>query len=141
MTRSIASGVRSLKSTLRHALAAKTIHAACRDAGHAWRARTLDPVTTIWLFALQMLHANTACTHVVRLMPGIRATDSAYCQARNRLTRDHTTATVGWSFHDERFDYDDLYRLTQPERGTDDGSGYTQSTDKPGRPLPLARRP
>ena len=85
MASSIASSARSLKSTLRHALAAKMIHAACRDSGHAWRVRTLDPVTTVWLFALQMLHANTACTHVLRLMPGIRATDSAYCQARKRL--------------------------------------------------------
>jgi len=85
MTTSIASCVRSLKSTLRGALAAKTIHDACDEVGHTWRARTLDPVTTIWLFALQMLHANTACTHVVRLMPGVHATDSAYCQARRRL--------------------------------------------------------
>lgn len=85
MANTIASSVHSLKSSLHVALAAGTIQHACREAGHAWRSRVLDPVTTIWLFALQMLHANTACTHVLRLMPGVQATDSAYCQARKRL--------------------------------------------------------
>ncbi len=83
------------------------------------------------------LHNQTDKPHI----PPIYELVHTYDEVSNRLTRDNTTATLAWNFHDERFDYDDLYRLTQPERGTDDGSGYTQSTDKPGRPLPLARRP
>ena len=35
--------------------------------GHLWRDRILDPVTTVHLFALQILHGNTACPHVPRL--------------------------------------------------------------------------
>jgi hypothetical protein len=44
----------------------------------------LDPVTTIHLFVLQMLHGNTACSHVPRL-GGIACSGEAYCQARSRL--------------------------------------------------------
>ncbi|MEO6811812.1 MAG: hypothetical protein ABI353_22110 [Isosphaeraceae bacterium] len=41
-------------------------------------------MTTIYLFLLQILHSNTACQHVVHLGDGT-FTDSAYCQARQRL--------------------------------------------------------
>lgn len=85
MTASIASAVDSLKSRLRESFDPDLIHLVCRAVGHRWRARVLDPVTTIWLFALQILHGNTACTHSARLMPGVQTTDSAYCQARKRL--------------------------------------------------------
>src|SRR5262249_61549988 len=60
------------------------IEAACRQEGHTWRRRLLDPVTTVYLFLLQILHGNTACQHVVQF--GCWTfTDSAYCQARKRL--------------------------------------------------------
>jgi hypothetical protein len=51
---------------------------------YSWRRRILDPATTIYLFLLQVLHGNTACTHVVHF-GGWSFTDSAYCQARKRL--------------------------------------------------------
>lgn len=85
MTASIASTVDSLKWRVRESFDPDLIHLACRAVGHRWRTRVLDPVTTIWLFALQILHGNTACTHSARLMPGVQTTDSAYCQARKRL--------------------------------------------------------
>ena len=44
----------------------------------------LDPVTTVHLFLLQILHGNTACTHVTRL-GRVSCTGEAYNQARNRL--------------------------------------------------------
>lgn len=85
MTSSIADAVAELNSGIRDALDPQTIHQACAGAGHTWRDRVLDPVTTIWLFALQIIRGNTACQHVVRLLPNVRASDSAYCQARSRL--------------------------------------------------------
>ncbi len=85
MTRSIARAVAELKSSIRESLDPQIIRDACQQVGHRWRVRLLDPVTTILMFALQIVHANTACTHVARLMPGVRTTDSAYCQARQRI--------------------------------------------------------
>src|SRR3954463_10608780 len=65
-------------------LAKETIEEACRQANYSWRKRVLDPATTIYLFLLQVLHGNTACTHVVHF-GNWSFTDSAYCQARKRL--------------------------------------------------------
>jgi hypothetical protein len=60
------------------------IEDACRQEGYSWRQRLLDPVITVYLFLLQVLHGNTACQHVVQF--GCRTfSDSAYCQARKRL--------------------------------------------------------
>jgi len=56
----------------------------CREAGAKWRARTLTPVITIYVFLLQILHRNTAMTDLPRLS-GQVFTPSAYCQARQRL--------------------------------------------------------
>jgi hypothetical protein len=57
----------------------------CREIGYtAWRNRALTPVTTMQLFLLQVLHGNTACSHLPHLS-GLRFTATAYCQARARL--------------------------------------------------------
>jgi hypothetical protein len=56
-----------------------------RKCGHRWRERLLSPVTTIHLFVLQVLDCNTACAHLPRLS-GMAFSDSAYCQARARLS-------------------------------------------------------
>lgn len=56
----------------------------CREVGHRWRDRLLDPVTTIHLFILQIVNGATACAHVSHL-GGMVFTTSAYCQARARL--------------------------------------------------------
>jgi hypothetical protein len=61
------------------------IHAVCREIGYtAWRNRLLTPVTTMQLFLWQILHGNTACSHLPHLS-GLRFTAAAYCQARARL--------------------------------------------------------
>jgi hypothetical protein len=57
---------------------------ACAEAGHKYRKRSLDPVTTIKLFLLQILHGNVACNFVPHL-GGKDVTGSAYCAARGRL--------------------------------------------------------
>jgi hypothetical protein len=58
--------------------------ALCRSIGHVWRERHLDPVATLQGFLLQVLHGNTACSHVPRLL-GKAVTAEAYGQARSRL--------------------------------------------------------
>ncbi|MGH8071456.1 MAG: hypothetical protein ACRERE_40750 [Candidatus Entotheonellia bacterium] len=57
----------------------------CGEIGYtAWRDRVLTPVTTIQLFLWQILHGNTACSHLPHLS-GLRFSAAAYCQARARL--------------------------------------------------------
>jgi Transposase DDE domain len=73
-----------LRQDLAAHLSPDSIEEACRQANHHWRRRVLDPVTTVYLFLLQILHGNTACRHVVHF--GVwNFSDSAYCQARKRL--------------------------------------------------------
>jgi hypothetical protein len=54
------------------------------QAGHVWRQRVLDPATTLALFILQVLHGNTAITHL-RHLSGLTVAASSYCTARGRL--------------------------------------------------------
>jgi hypothetical protein len=56
----------------------------CQDVDHTWRERQLGPVVTTYLFLQQVLHGNTACSHL-RHLSGIPVDPSAYCQARSRL--------------------------------------------------------
>ena len=76
-----------IKEDFAKLVGASAIHAICAALGHGWRDRKLDPVTTVHLFLLQILHGNTACGHV-RHMVAIAFTASAYCQARARLPVD-----------------------------------------------------
>lgn len=84
MARSILAAVTRIKSELAHFLAPEFIRRICQSVGHVWRERVLDPVTTLQLFALQILHGNTACPHVPRL-GAVECTGEAYGQARQRL--------------------------------------------------------
>ncbi len=102
-----------LRQDLAACLTPQAIETTARQAGHSWRKRVLDPVTTIYLFLMQVLHGNTATQHVVHFGDWT-FTDSAYCQARERLplavfqrllkataaaVRDATTATSDWFGH------------------------------------------
>jgi DDE family transposase len=61
------------------------ILAACGEVGYTtWRDRVLTPVSTIQVFLLQVLHGNTACSHLPHLA-GLRFSAAAYCQARAKL--------------------------------------------------------
>jgi len=63
----------------------EAIHAACEAVGYtAWRDRLLNPVITVQLCLLQILHGNTACRHLPHLA-GFYCSASAYCQARAKL--------------------------------------------------------
>lgn len=81
---SILSILMRLRQDIGEILEPETIGEACRRAGYSWRNRKLNPVATISLFLLQVLHGNTACQHVVQF--GEWAfTATAYCKARKRL--------------------------------------------------------
>jgi len=56
----------------------------CVENGHVWRERLLGPAITLRLFLLQILHGNTAITHLGHLS-GIGFTAASYCEARIRL--------------------------------------------------------
>ncbi len=56
----------------------------CRDLGHHWRNRELDPATTLALFMQQVIHGNAPCSEV-RHLACQDFSASAYCQARSRL--------------------------------------------------------
>ena len=102
-----------LRQDLTADLSPDAIEQACREQNYSWRNRLLNPVTTISLFILQILHGNTACQHAVHFGRW-NFTDSAYCAARKRLPlgvlrrlaervaerlRTVTTAPSTWSGH------------------------------------------
>ncbi len=84
MVPTITDALRRVKDDLSQLLRPEAILELCRQCGHEWRQRVLDPVTTIHVFALQILHGNTACAHLPHLA-NKRFNASAYCQARARL--------------------------------------------------------
>jgi hypothetical protein len=79
-----ATTLRRLRQDLAAGLSPQAITDACEAVGHRWRDGALNPITTVYLFLLQVLHGNTACQHVVHF-GGWAFSASAYCQARKRL--------------------------------------------------------
>src|SRR3954451_1508948 len=73
-----------LRQDLAAGLSPRAITDACQAVGHRWRDGVLNPITTVYLFLLQVLHGNTACQHVVHF-GGWTFSASASCQARKRL--------------------------------------------------------
>lgn len=73
-----------IKQDLEPFLPEASIVDACREAGHQWRERKCGPVRTVHLFLLQVLHFNTAMTHLRHLAKApVQA--PAFCRARMRL--------------------------------------------------------
>ena len=56
----------------------------CRDAGHLWRDRVFNPLVTLRVFLLQILHGNTAINHL-RQLSSLCFSAGSYCDARIRL--------------------------------------------------------
>ena len=81
---SITAALERIKQDPLGAITPAAVEEVCRELGHRWRDRDLDPATTIALFVQQILHGNTPCTEVPRLV-GASFTASAWCQARSRL--------------------------------------------------------
>lgn len=84
MFANIAYALQQIKSDVSRAFDAAWIVRICVELGHQWRERELDPVTTVRGFLLQVLHGNTACSHVPHLL-GKSVTGEAYGLARARL--------------------------------------------------------
>lgn len=81
---SILPALRKVRKDLAGLLERRTVDRICRELNYTWRKRQLDPFTTLHLFILQVVHQNTAMTHLRRLA-GETFSASAYCQARQRL--------------------------------------------------------
>ncbi len=81
---SILPALREVRKDLAGLLERRTIERICRELNYTWRKRQLDPFTTLHLFILQVVHQNTAITHLPHLS-GEPFSASAYCQARRRL--------------------------------------------------------
>jgi Transposase DDE domain len=84
MTATLTHVVKQFQQDWTGQLEPEAILTACRGAAYRWRERMLDPVTTTQLFFVQILHGNTACTHL-RHLTKLNVTASAYCQARMKL--------------------------------------------------------
>ena len=84
MALSIPQIIRQFKGDVASVLAADSIAEACDAVGHTWRDRILNPIVTVHVFLMQILHGNTACSALSRLA-GITFTAAAYCNARARL--------------------------------------------------------
>jgi hypothetical protein len=76
--------LRRVKAHLQDVLPDRVIRSACRDVGHRWRDRTLNPTVTTYLLLQQVLHGNPAVGEL-RRQSHLDFTESAYCQARQRL--------------------------------------------------------
>jgi hypothetical protein len=84
MAQSFASPVVQIKRRFCRLLPADVILDACHQASHLFRRRSFDPVITLHLFILQILHGNTAILHLRHLV-GSALNASAYCRARMRV--------------------------------------------------------
>jgi hypothetical protein len=82
---SIASALLRIKDNPLGVIDRETVERVCREHGHEWRGRELDPATTVALFVQQVVHGNCPCTEVRHLARGRSFTAQAYCEARQRL--------------------------------------------------------
>jgi hypothetical protein len=76
--------LRRIHNDLAQILDAQQITRVCREVGYRFRQRLLDPIATIQLFVVQILHGNFA---VARLQDFTEEpfSEAAYCKARGRL--------------------------------------------------------
>jgi Transposase DDE domain len=84
MVHSIEQLVRQFKNNWTRQLDDDSLNQACRDHDLTWNDTLLNPITTIKIFFLQILHGNTAMTHL-RHLSKLCFTASAYCQARMKI--------------------------------------------------------
>lgn len=84
VSRRLVSILRRIQQDLATILDKDAIDAACREQGHTWKDRLLNPANTLHLLALQVLNENTALNDVPR-RSGEAFTGSALCKARKRL--------------------------------------------------------
>ena len=102
---SIHDALRRVKDDLPQLITQHVHDALEQEKNFVWRCRLLDPVTTMLLFVAQVMHGNTAISHLRHLSP-LRFTAAAYCKAR-RITRASATA-VGHGAARQRDDHPGL---------------------------------
>ena len=84
MLASIAQIVHQFKQQWTQEVSEEAIERAMREAGRKWRDRKLNPITTVQIFFLQILHGNAPCDFLPHLARR-KFTGSAYCEARGKL--------------------------------------------------------
>ena len=90
---SITDVLRRFKESWTEELTPDCIAQACRDAGMTWKESTLNPIVTIQIFFVQVLHGNTAIEHLSHLT-GLSFTAAGYCKAR--MCSNHACHVFGW---------------------------------------------
>lgn len=76
--------LRRFKQNWTEELSPDAITQACQDVGMKWYESALNPVVTIQIFFVQILHGNTAIEHLSHLT-GQSFTAAGYCRARMRV--------------------------------------------------------
>lgn len=104
----------------------EAIEFACVQHGCHWRDRVLTPVITVQVFMLQILHGNTACTHLSKLAK-LCFTGAAYCQARKRVPLDVLTTLLTRSVEQLQRDMFDTGRWLGHRVFFVDGSSFSMS--------------
>lgn len=84
MNYSLSEALGSLKRNWKSLLSRSKLEELCVECGMEWRERILTPARTIELLLLQVLHGNTALSHV-RYFVSRGFSASALCQARRRV--------------------------------------------------------
>lgn len=84
MAPTLAEVIGQFKADVGRTLSAEFIERACRNVGHTYRKRILDPVTLVHTFLLQILHGNVACSALPHLT-GKSFSATAYTNARSQL--------------------------------------------------------
>lgn len=84
MVTNVSDALQKVKDQYDQFIPASAIVQICRLVGHPFRRRMLGPVETVYLLLVQILHGNTACSHL-RHLTGVTCSVSAYCRARARL--------------------------------------------------------
>ena len=94
---SIAYALQRIKINPLEVLDRQTIERVCRECGHEWRERELDPATTIALFCQQVTRGNLSCVELMRAT-GMAVSPQAYCAARGRLPLEVVRGLLGEVF-------------------------------------------
>ena len=81
MAPTVAQVLARFKADVGQALSANVIEQVCVDLNHRHRERVLGPAATVHVFLTQVLHGNTACTHLPHLT-GKQFSAASYCDAR-----------------------------------------------------------
>ncbi len=81
MALNVAQVIGQIKANVGKTLRSESILNVCRLLKIPFRKCILDPVTTIHVFLLQILHGNLACTGLTHLA-GITFSATAYCKDR-----------------------------------------------------------